>query len=121
MLEMIQDLPDDTVGIAVRGKMSHEDYERFVIPAMQDKLENHDKIKVLFHLADFNGIEMAALWDDAKFGLSHWRDFSKLALVTEDPTMKNMSAFFAWMVPAEVKIFELADIGKARKWLAGTA
>lgn len=118
MMELIKDLPDDVVGIAARGKITAEDYEHVVIPSIEKKLKEHDKIKLLFVMSHFDGMELAALWEDATFGLKHWTDFSHLALVTDEEWTKNMTAFFAWMVPAEVRVFTVGEEEAARAWLA---
>lgn len=117
-MEIIKDLPDGVVGIAAKGKITHEDYIHNVIPAVEKGLEHHEKINFLFHISDFDSMELAVMWDDTKFGLSHWTDFSKIALVTDEIWVKNMTAFFAWMIPAEVRVFSLDEADQARAWLA---
>lgn len=119
MMEIIQDLPEDTVGLAGKGKITHEDYQQVVIPAIEAKLKEHEKINLLFFMPDFDGMEMLAMWDDAQFGLKHWHDFSKLALVSDEAWIKNMTAFFAGMMPAEVRVFDTDEMESARNWLAG--
>ena len=93
-MEVIQDLPEDVVGIAAKGKITHGDYQKVVIPAIENKLKAHKKIKMLFIMGDFEGMELQALWDDTAFGLKHWSDFTHLALVTDEEWIKNMTAFF---------------------------
>ncbi|MFP4314258.1 MAG: STAS/SEC14 domain-containing protein [Alphaproteobacteria bacterium] len=119
MMEIIEDLPDGVVGIATKGKITHEDYQNVVIPGIEKALETHDKVSVMFILEDLPGMEMAALWDDTKFGLQHWRDFKRMALVTDLDWVRNMTAFFAWMIPAEVKMFALDQEQEARNWVSG--
>lgn len=117
MMEVIEDLPEDVVGIAARGKITAEDYEQVVIPAIEAKLKTHDKIKLLFHMGQFEGMEIAAMWEDARFGLAHWTDFTHLALVSDDSWVRNMAAFFAWMIPAEVRLYSAAEADDARLWI----
>jgi len=118
MMEVIEDLPAGVVGIAAKGKLTHEDYTHTVIPAIEKALEHHHKVSVLFHLPEFEGAEMAALWDDTAFGLKHWSDFKRIALVTDEEGARSAMAFFAWMIPAEVKVFPTHDMDHAREWLA---
>ncbi len=118
MMEIIADLPDDTVGIASKGRITEEDYKKIIIPAIEQALENHDKIKMLFNLSDMEGgMELTAMWEDFTFGVKHWTDFSHLALVTDIEWVKNMTAFFAMMVPADVKVFASSEEPAAREWL----
>ena len=121
MMELIEDLPADTVGIASRGKITQEDYERVIIPAVEKRLKTHDKIKLLYVMEQFDGMELAAMWEDTTFGIKHWTDFSHLALVTDVDWVRHMTAFFAWMIPAEVKMFPDGEVEAARLWLATAA
>jgi hypothetical protein len=46
-------------------------------------------IKMLYVIgADFTGYELEALWDDSAFGVKHWHDFSRVAVVA-DPSRAN--------------------------------
>ena len=118
MMEVIEDLPENIVGIASHGKITHEDYEHVLIPAVEDKLKDHEKVKLLFHMGSFEGMELVAMWDDMRFGVQHWSDFSHMALVSDEDWVKNMTSYFSWMVPGEIKMFDSGQIGKARAWLA---
>ncbi len=119
MMEIIEDLPEGTVGIVMRGKITAEEYEHVVIPAFKAKFETHEKLNALCVIEDFEGAELAALWDDACFGIKHWFGFKRMALVTDVDGVKNATAFFAWMIPAEVRVFSLHEMDQARAWLAG--
>lgn len=69
MIEIIEDLPDGVIGLASRGRITHEDYRDVVIPAIEKELQDHDKISLLYMMEDFEGMEMVAMWDDMSFGL----------------------------------------------------
>lgn len=67
MMELIQDLPDHVLGVRASGKVTGEDYETILMPAVEDKLTRREKLSCIYHLAEgFQGFEAAALWDDAK-------------------------------------------------------
>ncbi|MDH5722323.1 MAG: STAS/SEC14 domain-containing protein [Alphaproteobacteria bacterium] len=119
MMEIIKDLPDDTVGIISRGKITAKEYEAVIIPAFEEKFKTHDKLNALFVMEDYEGVELAALWDDACFGIKHWSGFKRLALVTDMDWAKSAAAFVAWMIPAEVRVFTMSEIDQARNWVAG--
>ncbi|MCB1652378.1 MAG: STAS/SEC14 domain-containing protein [Alphaproteobacteria bacterium] len=117
MMTLIKNLPAGTVGIEAHGKITHEDYQRIVIPSIEQALKENKKIKLLYAIEDFDGMELSAMWDDTRFGLSHWHDFTHLALVSDVAWIKNMTAFFAWMIPAQVKIFPADEMEQAKAWL----
>ncbi|MAE52322.1 MAG: hypothetical protein CMH27_10985 [Micavibrio sp.] len=117
MMEVIEDLPDGVVGIASKGRITKADYDKIVIPTIEGALKTHDKISVLFHLEDIEGMELSAMWEDTAFGLKHWSDFKRLALVSDVEWVSGMTAFFGWMIPAEVKTFKEKDVAAAREWV----
>jgi hypothetical protein len=45
-----------------------------------------ERIRILLELDDFHGWELAARWEDLKFGLRHYRDLERLALCVADTT-----------------------------------
>lgn len=117
MMEIIEDLPHDILGIAARGKLTEEDYAHILIPAAEQKLKEHGKIKMLFELGAMDGMELAALWEDTRFGVKHWRDFTHIALVTDIDWVKHAAAFFAPFVPGEVRMYGTHRESEAREWL----
>lgn len=121
MMDVIEDLPTGVVGVAARGKITHDDYEKVLAPMLETAIDaNKDKkINFLYVIEGFDGMEMEAMWDDTKLGIRHWRDFERIALVTDVDWIKHATQMFAWMIPAEIKIFPQADIEKARSWVSG--
>ena len=56
MLELIPDLPDNTVGIRAIGDVEDEDYEDVLVPEIERRLAHHDKIRLLYVLGpEFEG------------------------------------------------------------------
>jgi len=84
MLEIIEGLPDNAVGFTAKGNVTAEDYETVLIPAVEEKLKKHEKVRLLYHLGEeFERFEAGAMWDDAKVGLGHITDWEKIAIVTD--------------------------------------
>ena len=119
MFKKIENLPDDVVGIEVSGKLTHKDYVETLIPMVESALAQRGRVKILCVFGDdFDGMELAAVWDDTKFGLKHWRDISHIALVTEQNWIRAMTAMFAPLFPGIVRIFGFSDIEHAREWIS---
>jgi len=104
--------------VHVIGKLVHEDYQQFV-PSFEQMIKQHGKIRVLFNMLDFNGWEAAALWDDIKFGMKHFSDIERLAMVGDKKWEKGMSVFCRPFTTAEIRYFDRSAIDEARTWLAG--
>jgi hypothetical protein len=103
--------------IQVTGKLKHEDYEHFV-PEFEKQVQQHGKIRVLFEMVDFHGWEGAALWDDIKFDLKHFKDIERLAMVGDKKWEQAMAVFCRPFTTAKIRYFDKAAIAEARQWLA---
>ena len=69
MLKIMNDLPDNVLGVSAEGKITGTDYETVLIPAIEKKLKANKKIRMVYQLGnEFTGFELSALLDDAKMG-----------------------------------------------------
>ncbi|MEO6782567.1 MAG: STAS/SEC14 domain-containing protein, partial [Bradyrhizobium sp.] len=76
-------------------------------------------IRMLYVIGkEFTGFELESLWDDGKFGLKHWRDFSKIAVVVDQAWMRAAVSMFAPFFHGEVRLFELSELPAAKDWIA---
>ncbi len=117
MMEVIADLPDDIIGIAVRGKITRRDYHMVLIPATLDKLSRHNKLGIFCTMGPWEGIEMGAVREDVHFGLNHWRDFSHAAVVMPDGPLKALGRLLAPLHPAKTRFYRPGEEYLARAWL----
>jgi len=102
--------------VRVSGKLIHDDYLLFV-PKFEQMLKQHGKIRVLFEMVDFHGWDGAATWDDFKFGMNHFSDIERIAMVGDKKWEKGMSVFCRPFTTAQVRYFDHSAIAEAHKWL----
>jgi SpoIIAA-like len=105
------------LAIHVTGKLEATDYERFV-PEFERLVRLHGKLRVLFDMAAFHGWEISAAWEDLKFGVMHFGDIDRLAMVGETKWQQGMAVFCKPFTQAAVRYFDQADAAEARKWLS---
>ncbi|MGP1680617.1 MAG: STAS/SEC14 domain-containing protein [Burkholderiales bacterium] len=105
--------------VHVSGKLVKEDYAHFV-PEFERFLRQHGKLRLLFDMTGFHGWEAGAAWEDLKFGVKHFADIERLAMVGEEKWQHGMATFCKPFTQAAVRYFDHADDGKARTWLAET-
>ncbi len=118
MMQVIEGLPPDVLGIETSGKVTHEDYRDVLIP-VAEALMKQGPIKMLYVLgADFSAYEPAALWDDGVFGVRHWHDFRRVAVVADQGWIHAAVNLFRPIFPCEVKLFSLSELEAARQWIA---
>ncbi len=119
MITIIPDLPDNVLGFEGSGTITGEDYETVLIPAVEAKLKESDKIRLLYHLgSDFEGYDLEAMWDDAKVGMSHLTSWEKIAVVTDTKWVRSGVKIFGFGIPGEVRAFEDSELSNAKEWVS---
>lgn len=118
MIELIPGLPDNVLGLEAKGEVTGEDYEQVVIPAVHRLREGGEKIRLLYVLgAEFEGFTAAAMWDDTKVGLEHPFSWERIAVVTDHDAYRRLFRGVGFLIPAKVRVFDLAALDEARSWI----
>ena len=73
--------------------------------------------KALAQFEDFHGWDLHAAWDDFKFGLKHYSDFERIAMVGETKWEAWMSRVCKPFTKAKVRYFSNSEVDKAWNWL----
>lgn len=122
MIERIEEMPAGTIGLRACGKLTREDYQQVLEPALQEGVESGE-LRLLFAMPDFDGLEPGAVIEDIETGLRVWvHDHSawrRFALVTDVEWVAKAMRAFAWLAPGEVRVFALDEMNTARAWVAG--
>lgn len=118
MFTFIEGLPQNVIAIQAIGKVTHDDYQNTLIPKAEAKMAT-GPIRMLYVLGnEFTGFELEALWDDSAFGITHWHDFSHIAVVTDHAWLRAMVAMFKPFFHGEVKLYPLAELPTAKEWIS---
>ena len=104
------------LSVKVSEKLTTEDYEKFV-PQIEELIKKHGKIRVLFHMHEFHGWTVGALWQDIKFDLKHFGDIERLAMVGDRKWEAGMAAFCKPFTTAKIRYFDVGEIEQARQWI----
>lgn len=103
--------------VCVTGKLERDDYDLFV-PAAEELIKEHGKIRVLFVMRDFHGWTAGALWEDVKFDLKHFNHIERLAIVGESKWEHGMAVFCRPFTTASLKYFDISKVNEARQWVS---
>ena len=121
MIERIEDVPAGVIGIRASGKLTKDDYQSVLEPALKEAMDSGDA-RVLFVLPDYDGLEPKAFFEDVKTGLavefqnrSAWK---RLAFVSGVEWISKAMRLFAWAMPGELQVFEMDEMDKATEWVA---
>ena len=116
---ILEGYPDNVVAFRAEGVITRDDYEETLIPRVEERISAQGQIKLLYWCGqEFKGVSAGAMWDDARFGLTHLGDFSKIAVVSDIEWVRQSVKLFAPLVRAPVQVFHNADIEEAKCWIA---
>ena len=104
------------LGFRLDGTLTEEALER-ATEVMEERIEEHGRIRVLVHLLDLGGIEPGALVEDLAFGIRHLRDFERYAAVGNQPWLRPWVRTVGLLVPGETRTFRNDDLEEAWGWL----
>ncbi len=116
MIEILQTGSPKIVGFKLTGKLHDDDYKSFV-PAVEKILAAEGKVRLFALFEDFHGWDLHAAWDDLKFGLKHYGDLDRIAMVGDQRWEKWMAQVCKPFTKATVRHFNASQVDDAWAWL----
>jgi SpoIIAA-like len=121
MIEQLPALPDNVVGFVCRGRVTKEDYESVLVPAVEKTLARHERVRFYYETAaDFAGIDPGAMWEDFKVGVGHLTRWERIAVVTDVEWIRQAVRLFGFLMPRATRSFPTSQAAQARAWIAST-
>jgi hypothetical protein len=120
MLTLIPDLPPAVVGVEASGKVTAQDYEQVLVPAVEaaHAATPEGKVRLLYVLGhELPDYSAGAAWEDAKLGLGRLREWERIAVVGDTGWVRHAIHGLGWVLPGDVKAFATADLDAARAWV----
>jgi len=119
MFEIIEDMPDGTVGLAAKGAVTPADCEHTLLPlvANHSTSQAHAPMLLLFG-SDFEDFVTSALGNGSEFAFKHWRDVGRLAVVSDVPWVRKAVWLFAPFMRGNIRVFHDYEIEQAKTWVA---
>jgi hypothetical protein len=123
MVEVITDMPPDTLGFRVSGRLTREDYTSVLVPPLRDAVAAGKTLRVLYAIGPHLRMKPGALWEDIKvefgYGIKHRDAWERIAVVTDLDWLCRSFELFSWLVPGEMRLFAETEIERGKTWLAG--
>jgi hypothetical protein len=118
MIEILPDYPDQVLAISAHGRVTAEDYRDVLMPAVDERLARHRRLRLLYYLGpEFKRFTTTALWDDARVGFHHLRDFERLAVVTDHAWIRRLTETAGRALRLPARAFVDADLPGAAAWI----
>ena len=118
-IELTEENGGKILVVQATGKLTRADYAPFV-PAFDRLVRQHGKLRLLFDMVGFHGWEAGAAWEDFKFGVKHFADIERIAMVGDAKWQHAMATLSRPFTTAAVRYFDHTEGAAARKWLAET-
>lgn len=117
MISQIETGDPRIVGLKLSGKLKDEDYRSFVPAVDQMIADVPGKVRLFVWLQDFHGWDLHGAWDDFAFGLKHYADTDRIAMVGDKKWEEWLAMLWKPFSEAEVKYFDAARIEDAWTWI----
>ncbi len=115
MIELINELPDNVVGILARGRVTSEECNDVLRPAMEVSLKRHDKLRLYYEIGcRFPG----AGWDDLEIAIDHLPQWERIAIVTDTGWVRHTVNALRFLLASEVRVFTIGETEEGRAWIA---
>jgi hypothetical protein len=122
MIEQLSGFPDNVLAFVGRGRVTRDDYNTILTPAVEKALAMHQRIRLYYELGpDFAGIDPGAIWEDFKVGVEHLTRWERAAVVTDVEWIKQAMRLFSFLMPGAMKSFPTSEAEQARAWITAAA
>jgi hypothetical protein len=114
MIEIVEGLPRNVVGIAVKGRVTLQDCRDVLAPAIERSLRRHEKIRLYYEIGSrFPG----AAWDDLDLGVEHASRCERVAIVTDCAWVRLAVKTIRFLIPSEIRVFAATQAEEGRAWI----
>ena len=114
MIEIIEGLPDKVIGIVVSGRVTDQDRDRILLPALKKKLLWHTHPRLYVEL---KSTYPGPLWDDLTVGLEPLPRWQRVAIVTESSSVRDTVMMLRLIVPGQLWAFAASEAPEALAWI----
>ncbi|HJU15391.1 MAG TPA: STAS/SEC14 domain-containing protein [Stellaceae bacterium] len=118
MIEIVEGLPDNVVGIVVKGRLTKIDCAEILLPRLQKAREWHYKLRLYYEIRSrFPG----AGWEEIDLGFEHLPHWERVAIVTDVAWVRHMVQALRLLIPAEIQVFAANQTPEGLAWITGDA
>ncbi|XUM19951.1 STAS/SEC14 domain-containing protein [Bradyrhizobium oligotrophicum S58] len=118
MIEQLTNFPDQVVGFRCSGRVTKEDYEKVLAPAVLAGLQANRTLRLYYETGKDFTLDAGAMWEDFKIGIDHLMRWDRIAVVTDIEWIRTAVRLFAFMMPATTRVFSLSEAAEAHAWIA---
>jgi hypothetical protein len=114
MLELIEGLPKNVVGIVAKGRVTMQDCHDVLMPAIKKSRKRHEKIRLYYEL---NSRFPGSAWDDLDLGLENASSCERVAIVTDIGWVRLTVKAVRFLIPSKIRVFPTIQAEEGRAWI----
>ena len=115
MLEIVKGLPDYVIGIVAKGRVTKEECENVLRPALESSLKRDVRPRLYYEIGcRFPG----AGWADLEMGLDRLPQWERIAVVTDTAWVRQTVNALRFLLAGEVRVFTSFELAESRAWIA---
>ena len=120
MIEKLKNLPNTLVGFRAAGEVTSSDFEKVVVPAVNELVDRTNKLDYLMVIdTALNHFSAGAWLQDALLGIKKITKWNKVAILSDSEGIQKFTDVFSIVSPGEFKGFNRDEVDKAVAWIQG--
>ena len=117
MIDLFSTNSDQVVALKINGKIETPDFKK-IAEAAEEVLKMHKKVRLLVEIERLDGISLDALIEDLRFGLKHFRDVERKAVVSDKHWHETLARLSNKLFPGiEIRHFPADQRDQALEWI----
>ncbi|SFH84614.1 SpoIIAA family protein [Halpernia frigidisoli] len=117
MIITIPETPDNVAAFKATGDITKQDFENCVIPQIKAKVNQFNELNCLLLLeTDLENFTFEAWIQDALLGLKNLTKWNRIAIVTDNKSLRNYITVFSVFIPGEYSTYPTEDLANALFW-----
>ena len=105
--------------VAVNGKVTSAGYKEMLKRMDAAVAASPEPLNFLIDVNDLAGVELGALWEDAKFGLFNFDKIGRVAIVADHQWLERVTKLVDPITKVELKSFKQEHEYEAWQWING--
>ena len=114
MIEILQGLPDNVVGLVVKGRVTPNDCAEVLLPAIEKSREWHHRLRLYYEIRSrYPG----ATWPEMTLDSERAALWERIAVVTDVALVRHALQAVRLLIPGELRVFSTAQIPEGLAWI----
>jgi hypothetical protein len=118
VIQIVEGLPENVVGIVVKGRVTNEECDKVLRPLVEESLKRHDKVRLYYEIGcRFPG----AAWEDLRIGIDALPQWERVAVVTDVGWLRHTVNALRFVIPGEVRVFPTNQAYQGCAWISSSS